>query len=429
MIFFNFNSPPYKDNLSKAFWFSLFLALIIVSAIWSLKTSGVLEMTTEWNGYPWGYKYIIKNYDLWPINKENSYYINQHQAFLGVDGAYVAVNSGFELHRSLYAAISTSLWFLGPLASLWTINILFWMLSIYSIVYVVSSLGGGRREQIITALLCFLGQGFVYSVGEFSPHIIGYGAMYCVYGFAVYHRIWDPKTTWHDYGQVYAVIGLLQMAYNSAWLSLPVVGALSLYRVSQKSDKVREFINLCLTGLMAIIPYGVMLVITKFFTKSMGVMSYTAPDLFCFLDFAKKFAFVYLEGFLGMSPLLCLLSIAAFIYAIIKKNNVVILLFLLGLLQIGVCTFFMLNVSGRGYVTFTCSATFVLLSVYALSMLSNSKKFFAHSFVTIFIAAFVICAHLPKISDMRLTMMGFYTGYINNIKQGKWQNYETNIIS
>ena len=415
-------------TISKSWWIFIFVALVATSIPWSLKTSGVLEMTTEWSCYPWGYKYIIQNYDNWPVNKENTFYILQHQAFQGIDEAYVARNSGFELHRSLYAALSTGLWFLGPLLSLWVLNIFFWALAVYSMVYTVARLGGGKVEQYTAAFLTLFGQGFVYSVGEFSPHIIGYGSMYYIYAFAAYHRIWDKKTKWQEYGQVYALIGLLQMAYNSAWLSLVAVGGLSLYRVFHSSNRLKEFLTLCSVGMLAIIPYTIMLLSTKMTLDTKGVIAYSGSSLFQITSFFKQYLLVYAEGLIGMGPLLVIFSCTGLFYALVRKQWVIASLVVISLLQIGICGVFMLNAGGRGYVTFTCSASFVLVSVYGLSQLWSSRVKLARLAVITGLLLFPLFSHIPKITSMRLPLMGFYTGYLHHLQQNKWQKYDAHLI-
>lgn len=429
MFSLQFGQTPNHDTLGKNWWIFILLMLLATSILWSFQTSGVLEMTTDWSGYPWGYKYILKNYDNWPINKENSFYVSHHQAFQGVEGSYVALNSGFELHRTLYAALTTCLWFLGPLLSMWIFNITFWGLTIYSIVYAIARLGGTKTDQIIAAMLTLFGQGFVYSVGEFSPHVVGYGAMYCIYGFTAYHRIWDPDTKWQQYGQVYALIGLLQIAYNSAWLSLPVIGVISLYRILKTSKRPKEFIILCGIGLMAIVPYVVMLIITKTVVGTSGIISYNPYPLFPLAPFLKYYILVYIEGLLGMNPLLVAFSTIGLIFGIIKMNKAILILTTLALLQIAMCTIFMLSANGRGYVTFTCSASFVLLSVYGLSQIYANKMQYIRTIMPLTLIAFAIFTHLPKIANNRLPLMGFYTGYILNIKNNKWHQYDVHIIS
>src|SRR4051812_45498223 len=111
-----------------------FILVIIQASLWSYKTSGVLDQTTLWAGYPWGFEYILKGtpFGDWPINKENLYYIRHHLAFLGNLNAHVDKGAGFECHRVLYGFLSKGLWFLGPILSGLVINIGFWLLAIMS---------------------------------------------------------------------------------------------------------------------------------------------------------------------------------------------------------------------------------------------------------------------------------------------------------
>lgn len=427
-LFLSF-SLPQRRYFSKVQWGLIFIIAIITAIPWSLKTSGVLEMTTDWGGYPWGYKYIVHNYDDWPMNKENTFYINQHQAFQGIEGSYVARNSGFELHRSLYAALSTGLWFLGPLLSLWIMNLFFWGLAVYSMVYAVAQLGGSKFEQCAAAVLVLFGQGFIYSVGEFSPHVVGYGSMYYIYAFAAYHRIWDKETKWQNYGQVYALIGLLQMTYNAAWLSLPAIGMLSLYRIFHTPNRVKEFLSLCGVGLMAVIPYLTMLISTSILVSATGIISYSGnSSFFPFIPFLKKYLPIYIEGLLGVSPFFIIFSCIAFIYGLLRKNMMVLSLVFIGILQTAICGFFMLTASGRGYVTFTCSATFVLLSVYALSELWNNRAMYIKYFVSVSLICVALFSHLPKLTSNRLPLMGFCYGYLHHFHHTKWKKYDVHII-
>ena len=135
-----------------------------------------------------------------------------------------------------------------------------------------------------------------------------------------------------------------------------------------------------------------------------------------------------MEGLLGMSPLLILFSLIGIVYGLLEKNKFIIIFTILSLLQIAICTFFMLGVSGRGYVTFTCSASFVLLSVYGLSRLLANKYVITRLFALIGLISFGIFAHFSKITGIRLPLMGFYSGYFLNIQQNKWQSYDIHII-
>ena len=81
--------------------------LILIQAIpWSWKTSGVLQMSTNWQHTPWGYGYVLVDtpFGNWPIHKENIHFIRHQALFLGNEDVHLG--RGFVSQRVLYAFIT-----------------------------------------------------------------------------------------------------------------------------------------------------------------------------------------------------------------------------------------------------------------------------------------------------------------------------------
>lgn len=162
-----------------------------------------------------------------------------------------------------------------PLYSGIILNALSWALACFATVYIAASFSTQKSTQFIAALLVASGPGFLYSVGEISPHVIGYATGFWVLGLIVYYRLWLPEATWQQHFYVYAAIGLLQLCYNSPWLSLPTLfGTTFIWMHQTKRTSLKDFLTLCLCLCTSIAPSLVFIIISGFITKAPGVIAF-----------------------------------------------------------------------------------------------------------------------------------------------------------
>jgi len=427
----NIQSIRNNSTFPSYFKISILLLILVQVPFWSWKTSGVLEQTTNWNDYGWGYRYILKNTIVgdWPIQKENMFYINHHLAFLGTPEVVVDYGSGFELHRALYGVLTKGLWFLGPILSGFMINILFWYAAALAAAFIASRLIPNSSFAIWAAgLLVGTSQGFLYSVGEVSPHVLGYAAGYLIIAFAFYKRIWKKETSWHDQLLIYLWIGILKNAYEAAWLSLPIIFSLTLYREYQLGFSTLKNIikrTMALLGLLcaAIIPSLLFTFITSIFMQAQGILHFLfdAMKNFSIQQILKVYLQVTWEGITALGPIIVPLYFFGFLIAWRKKNTALLSLGLLSLLQLFLIGLLLIPVSGRGYVTFGVSTLVIILSALTLNTLWETKKF---RFIPIILLILLFCYNNAPLLGYRLPSLGFYMGYQPWLQAGHWQEYD-----
>ena len=404
----------------------LFLLLITVQLIpWSYHTSGVLQQTYLWTDYVFGYGAFLPEYSNWEINKENLFYIKQFQSFLNTPEAYVEYASGFEFQRALYALLTRGLWFLGPLYSGITLNALAWAAACFATIYSAASFSTEKSTQLIAALLVAAGPGFLYSMGEISPHVIGYATGFWVLGLIVYYRLWLPESTWQQHFYVYAIVGLLQLCYNSPWLSLPTLfGTTLIWLYQTKRASLKDFFSLCFCLFIAIAPSLIFMISSSFIAKSPGVISFVYSMIHAgnIGELITQYLYIASDSFISYGPIIVIFSCVGFFLA--HKNRLTFLLFLtfFGASQFALTSLFLLPVSGRGYVTFGVVAPFIMLTLYALSQI---LKTFKHGkIITLSALVFYITYNNAPLMGFSLVGKGFAWGYSTALNSSQYQTYK-----
>lgn len=406
-----------------------FVSLILLQFFpWSYHTSGVLQTTYAWGGYTFGYGAFLPEFSNWELNKENLYYIHQFQTFLNTPGSFVDYASGFEFQRSLYAIFTRAFWFLGPLWSGVFVNVLAWGLSCWATVYVTAQFFTGRFPQIIAAILVASGPGFLYSVGEISPHVIGYASGFWALGLVVSYRLWLPESTWQQHFYVYAIIGLLQLCYNSPWLSLPTVFTATLYWMyHHKKFTFQDALKLggCLTA--ALLPSMIFILMSKLIMKAPGAITYHLASLWAagLSASLKRYVYVFTDAFLAYGPLIVFGTIAGLFLAFKKRATPLLTLSGLGIMQLAMATPFLLYVTARGYVTFAISIPFIMLSVFALNTFAQQK---IGKVISMALLVFYVVYNNALFLGIPLIGKGFEWGYMETLKGNQQHNYEVRYL-
>lgn len=425
-----------KNNHSKSSmmaWVGFILLVIVIQGVyWSYKGSGALHWSIGWNYYPWGFRSTLSDYNNWPILRENLFYIHHFLAFLGVDGAVVERASGFELHRSLYGLLMTGVWFLGPIYAGLFINGVCWFLSILSMIYVANQLFDSNIARISSFLFVAFGQGFLYSVGEISPHVMGYSSSFLILAASTYYKVWDVNSSFYDHLKVYMLIGILQLAYNSPWLNLAFLFPLSMRRelFHYPRSYVASCLRLSLLCLIAMVPFQLFTMITHKLIDTEGVVIYVLKSLWeqhTFMEAVNLVLIASVESFLAYGPILCLLMVTGFGLALYKRNGLMVYTGLITILLFLVVGLFTCHTSGKGYVSYGIAAYGTLLSVYACHQLWQGT-FNYRLAVTIMLVMLPLYVY-GIILDPQFVLRGFSGGYMTTIQQGQWQSYEVHTFT
>lgn len=269
------------------------------------------------------------------------------------------------------------------------------------------------------------GPGFLYSVGEISPHVIGYATGFWVLGLIVYYRLWLPQATWHQHLYTYAVVGLLQLCYNSPWLSLPTLfGTTLIWMYQNKKTSLKDLLSLCLCLLLAIAPSLVFMILSGFIAKAPGVITFVFSmiDSGNFKDLVKQYIYIAGDSFISYGPIIVLFSLIGFFIALKNRFTPLLFLTLCGLGQFALTSLFLLPVFGRGYVTFGVVAPFMMLSLYALAQTVVALK--QGKIIAVSALIFYIAYNNALLMGFPLVGKGFAWGYFGALKQGQYQTYE-----
>jgi hypothetical protein len=428
-----FDNLKYPSSATKVNYkiFLLCCLLILCESIpWSYRWSGVLSMTQTW-GLPRGFLATIEFEGLWPFCVENLYYLNQIQAFLGVEGVSIKLGSVFELQRSLYALLVKSVWFLHPIWAGILVNVLAWMSFCFCIQYIIKTFSPSQSAQAIGGILVASGQGFLQSVGEISPHVIGYGSHYFIFALACRHRIWQPSFSFIDHAIVYATIGILQLVYDSAWLSLPILFPISLYCIFKASLSLQKKLLLTSTLLtLALLPSLSFSMATAYLLNKGGVLTflYSSVSSESVLSFLKRYLLTLIDGILSYGPIIIFSYLLALIFSLKQKNYAISYLWAMSMFLFFACTILILPVSGRGYVTFSFSAIITLLSTYGLYSLWKKGSFAGKASVTFLLCVYVLYNNSPLFKSCignNWVLEGFSIGYLNVLKNAnQYRSFE-----
>lgn len=419
-----------KEPTSKSIGVMLFFLLILEFFLWAWKGSGVLWMSYA-QAIPQGYFGLLKNsyFGDWFLMKENIYYIHQHQAFLGVKNVFLERASGFEFMRSLYATLTTIFWFLSPLFSGLILNLILWGMTAYSARYICLELFHNHAAGWMGAFFVIIGQGFLHRVGEFSPHLMGHALGYWLGAFFVYAKLWEKESLPRNHLFAYGMIGVLKLAYESAWLYLPVLMILSFWGLRKRDTLIRMKIS-ALGILLAIIPGGV-LNILGLLISSTGSLKYNGltiffqdPTWYNFILFCKNYLISFFEGVFAYGPFLVLLALLGVLRGVMERNMIVLWIVALTFFQFFYTTFFIMTVSGKGYVTFALSPGVMCLNAYALQYLWKRQKYFAQT-----ILLGIIIYNNSYFLGTPIPLKGFEIGYMTTLSSKDWYKYEVEILN
>jgi hypothetical protein len=414
----------FKERMLLAF-LSLFV-ILLQTYCWSWQTSGVVWMTQEWASMPWGYRWIIRDPVLgeWSINKELLYYIHHFLSFIGTPDIFIDRGSGFELHRTLYALLIRPFWFLGPILAGLLVNVIAWWGAAMTAAYLAYQLIGKRFVVWAAVVFVVFGQGFLQSVGEISPHVLGYALGYYIFAFAVYKKLWSPQTTFVDHLMVYGFVGIMKLAYESAWLTLPPLTLVSLYAFYQSLEKERFWrryrlltVNLSLCISFALLPGIIFIIVTSLLLKANGSLQYGCLTQTP-LNFLRIYGHSLMEGFLSYGPILVPLFIASGLMAFLKRERIWIIIWVFAILQFICTTPFLMKATGRGYITFSLSPLVMLSILYVVQHVWTLRRsqIFARFSVIVVTLLGAVYVNLPLTGYM-LPLNGFSLGYLATWKK------------
>lgn len=406
------------------------VAIVALAFLWSWKGSGVL-WATQSDALPEGYYayYVNSPFGLWPLNKENFYYMAQHQAFLGVEGAYIERGGGFEFMRSLYATLTLAFWFLGPLFSGIMVNVLCWVSAAFSSQYIARILFGSQLAGNLAATFVILGQGFLHRVGEVSPHLMGHSLGYWLVALAVHMKIWNQKTDIRHQALIYLIIGVLKLGYETSWLFLPPVLVFSFW--SLRFEPV--FKQICAFGLflaLATLPSGAIMLLSQKF-HALGSTHYNGASLLLsgkidVRDFLYLFGINFFEGLLAYGPILVPVFLWGVVRAISNRECQSSLISLIFIVQLLYTTLFTMAVSGKGYITFAISPLFMVVFVYGLIEL---EKLFKNQVILVSIFLSLACINHLNFIGIPYFLRAFELGYFSTYQSKNWKHYEPLILS
>lgn len=425
--------PLISTKVNYKIFLACCLLIICESIPWSYRWAGNLSISQTWN-LPRGFFAAVEYGGLWPFGTENLYYLGQIQAFLGVEGASINLGSGFELQRSLYAFFVKSLWFLHPIPAGITINVTLWMLICFCMQYIIKTFSPSPTAQAIGGIFVASGQGFLHSVGEISPHILGYGAHYLIFALACRLRIWQRTFVFADHLIVYATIGLLQLGYDSAWLILPILLPISFYSIFKETSAIKTKLFRLLSLLtVSFIPSLSFSMATSLLLKKGGVIYFLFQDVNSLLSFLKTYPLVLVEGILSYGPIILLGYFLAMGLALKQKNYGILYLCLASFFLFLSCSFLMIPVSGRGYVTFSFSASILLIATYGIYSLWDQHSLTKRAFVICLLFLYVSFNNSPLLSSSmgnNWILQGFSVGYINVFQHSNtYRSFECDAFS
>jgi hypothetical protein len=414
--FDNIIEPLETTKVNLKIFFFCCLLILIESIPWSYKWSGVLSMTQTWE-LPRGFLATVAYDGLWPFGTENLYYLNQIQAFLGVEGTSISLGSGFELQRSLYAFIVKTFWFLNPILASILVNVILWMFFVYCIQYIIRTFSHSQPAQAIGGVFVAAGQGFLNSVGEIAPHVLGYGSHYIIFALACRQRIWQKTFIFYDHIIIYAAIGLLQLGYDSAWLSLPILVPISIYCIFRDSSALRiKIYRILFLVAIALLPSLSFSIISGFLLKKGGVLYYllttTNGD---FMPLIKSYLNATTDGLLSYGPILLLGYFSAILLAIKNQNYIILYFWIVSSFLFFAVGVTLLGAPSRGYVTFSFSPIILLLATYGVHSLWDSSSHFKRATTISLLFTYVLYNNSPLLQSSignNWILQGFGNGYL-----------------
>lgn len=408
---------------------AFFLFILLQSYFWGWKTSGTFQATHLWNGgYPWGYGSILETpWGEWPINKENYIYIEHHQSFLNVADQFIRPHSGFEFLRSLYGYLTSSLWFLGPIFSGIMLNIIFWFCSLAAMIYICRFFyPQNKTAWLVGGTLVTFGQGFLQSVGEISPHILGYSLGFWLGAYTLSKRLWESDTPDQDHYLVHATLGLLKLGYESAWMYYPYIILLSAFSRYQKSQSgpytpILTFSIKC--SLFSLTPGLLMILLSKPFKGGDGVLFVMKmlQDM-PFQSIAERYILTLLDSFLSFGPLF-ILTLAGLVCALRRTHYPFLFMTAVTFSMFLLLALILIPVSARGYTSFAFALPIFLLAVAGYLYLNEAKHLAVKVLAPLLLCTQIAWAFLP-LFGYSFALKGFSWGYITMMKQQNLRPYD-----
>jgi hypothetical protein len=406
------------------------LFLIAQTYLWSWKTSGVLRATEDWNThpYPWGYSAVtnLRHIGEWPMSKENFIYIQHHQAFLGVRDQYVRPSAGFEHLRALYAYLTQGLWFLGPIFSGIVLNVALWACACLSAAYVARSVFPHQTwTPWVAVLLTLSGQGFLDSVGEVSPHVLGYGVGFWVAAYVCAKRLWRADSREIDHLLVHGLVGVLKLGYEAAWFSYPFLILISYYASVQKMHRpfsagTAWFLARC--SLFSLGPGALMILVSRPF----GATDTVSGALLLLRDHAiaevlVTYVTALADSLLSFGPFMLALLTAGLVSTIRARDRFGLALAgTIGAMLVATAVV-LAAYPARGYSTFGLALPLFLIAIRGYSWIWERPSALRYAAPAL-MAGYVLWSNAPLLG-FKLPLVGFSWGYIHVLTNGAWQAY------
>ena len=396
--------------------------LVAQTAFWSWKTSGVLQAVQDWQRYPWGYvaETTMPIVGTWPLAKENFIYVQHHQAFLNVADQYVRPTSGFE-------HLNAGLWFLGPIASGIVLNVVLWALACLSAGYVARRLFPDTPSAPwVAALLCLCGQGFLHSVGEVSPHVLGYGVGFWIGAYAVTKQLWRGDASRTDHWLVHGLLGVLKLGYEAAWFSFPFLMLLSYRSVARRrhrllSWEIAGFLASC--AIFSLGPGLLMILLSKPFgardSVSNAVLLVQQRPL---VDLIVAYLIALADSVLAFGPFVLALLVVGIIAVVGDRDRYALAGLATTAAMLAITAVVLLPYPARGYSTFGLALPLFLVATRGYAWVWERRSVWRYAAPALLASCF-LWANAPLIG-WRLPLAGFSWGYIHTASAGHWQAFE-----
>lgn len=406
------------------------LVLFVTEAcVWSWKTSGILQISGSWRQYPWDYTAIthLPGLGEWPLMKENFIYIQHHQAFLGVRDQYVRPTSGFEHMRTLYGYLTQGLWFLGPVFSGLVLNVVFWGLACLCAVYVAVRLFPQQRwAPWVAALLVLSGQGFLSSVGEVSPHVLGYSMGFWVAAYVCAKRLWRADSRAVDHFLVHGFVGILKLGYESAWFSWPFLILIGWYASTQRTHRLfprRTAFFLAGCSLLSLGPGALMILISRPFGAADSVT--TAMLLLRnrpMVEILMLYFAALTESILAFGPFVLALLAAGIVATIRARDRFGLALAGTTMAVLAATAVIVMPYFARGYTTFHLALPLFIIAIRGYSWIWERRSSVRYAAPAL-LAGCIVWSNAPMFG-FALPLPGFELGFIHTLQEGHWQDYQ-----
>lgn len=413
------------------------LFICFLAWLWGWKTSGVLENTQLFDIYPLGYAHILDSptFGLWPINRESTYYLNGMQGFLGVTDAYINLGNGYEISRTFYCLMLRTFWFLEPIVASVVLDIILWFLAALSAAFITATFSKNKLAPWIAALSVVFGQGFLHSVGEGMPHVLGYAGGFYVGALICLFRTWQKKCTVGEDLVIYVFLALWQIGYGTALFYLPLALLSSWHRMNEQNKEwhipyTKRVFMIFAYIFISVFPFLVITTLSRVITKmpgEMGIILHGMKSYSSIMAYLVSYSTVFIDGLLSLGPITTIAIVWFLGIRFFKKYTDLNWLCTLFLIQFMTMIFLIVPLVGRGYATFNVIMIPIIFFARALSDLITkinilSARKYAYSLFLFAILAMMLYPHSMKLG-FRMPNYAFHVGWLNALNT-KLQNYE-----